>query len=258
MCNLKKLNHITTLKFFIFICFTILIFFNFLDIFLFELSRSFPAFFFNFFKNIIDPISDILDPFHLILICVVLLIFNFNIQSILKNESKLKILKSKTRFSNDKIHKLFQYLSLVCKHFIFSLAIAGILCNVIKYIIGVSRPKYFFLHGYERINFFNLEHKVNSFPSGHTQAAFTIAVLFMIYLNRYFLLILIIASLMGLSRIFMSMHFPSDLLAGAYLGSLIPYILYNHLYKEKIESIKKKYDISLKDLVRLMYWRFYI
>ena len=51
--------------------------------------------------------------------------------------------------------------------------------------------------------------------------------------------ILIIASLMGFSRIFMSMHFPSDLVAGAYLGSITPIILYNHLYREKVENIKK-------------------
>ena len=123
---------------------------------------------------------------------------------------------------------------------------------------GVARPKYFFLEGYERINFFNLEHKVSSFPSGHTQAAFTLAVLLIIYFRRYYFAIIIVAILMGLSRIFMSMHFPSDIIAGAYLGSLVPIILYNYSFKEKIEKIKKKHNFLFKDLLRLMYWRIFI
>ena len=74
---------------------------------------------------------------------------NLNIKVILRNKEKLDILKSKTGFKTEKIHELFRYLSLVSKHFIFSLA-AGIICNLLKYIFGVSRPKYFFLQNYER------------------------------------------------------------------------------------------------------------
>ena len=54
---------------------------------------------------------------------------------------------------------------------------------------------------------------------------------------------------MGLSRIFMSMHFPSDIVAGAYLGSLVPIILYNYSFKDKIEKIKKNMISFLKILL---------
>ena len=37
----------------------------------------------------------------------------------------------------------------------------------------------------------------------------------------------------------MSMHFPSDLVAGAYLGSIIPVLFYDKIFKKKIEKIKK-------------------
>ena len=63
---------------------------------------------------------------------------------------------------------------------------------------------------------------------------------------------------MGLSRIFMSMHFPSDLIAGAYLGSVIPILTYNYFYRNDIEKIKNKQDILITDIVKLLYWRFYI
>ncbi len=258
MENIKKLEFLTSLKFFSAVFFLILFFFNFLDIYIFELSRSFPGIFFNFFTNYIDPLSDILDPFILIIFCGLILLLNSDISLILKNENKLAVIKEKTGFSFDKISYLFNYLSLVCKHFIFSLTVAGILCNIFKYILGVSRPKYFFLEGYERMNFFNIEQKINSFPSGHTQAAFTLAILLIIYLNKYTFYILFFACLMGLSRIFMSMHFPSDLIAGAYLGSIIPVFLYNCFYRKEIEKIKNKYDVFLTDIVKLLYWRFYI
>jgi len=211
-----------------------------------------------FFQEVIDPLSEIFDPFNIILICTLILFININIKRIISNEKKLEVIKKNTKFSLEKIISLFNFLSLVCKHFILSLALAGILCNIFKYILGVSRPKYFFLEGYSRINFFNIEHKVSSFPSGHTQAAFTLAILIIIYFNRYTLFILVLAILMGLSRIFMSMHFPSDLIAGAYLGSIVPIIIYNNFYREEVEKIKKRYNVNLKDLFRLMYWRIFI
>ena len=258
MKNFKNFEFLMSIKFFIFISFFILVLFHFFDVYLFQLSRSFPGVLFSFFKNIIDPLSSILDPLNLIIICLLTLLLNSNVKLIVKNEKKFEIIRSKTNFDIDKVKDLFAYTSLVCKHFVFSLVLAGILCNILKYVFGVSRPKYFFLEGYERLNFFNLEHKVSSFPSGHTQAAFTLAVLLIIYFRRYYLAIIIVAILMGVSRIFMSMHFPSDIVAGAYLGSLVPIILYNYSFKDKIEKIKKKHNFLFKDLIRLMYWRIFI
>ncbi len=258
MTSFKNLNFLTSFKFFSLIILIIFILFNFLDVYLFKLSRSFHGIFFSFFKNIVDPISDILDPLNLIIFCLLILLFNANIRLIIKNHKKCEIIKSKTNFSIEKINDLFAYISLVCKHFILSLGIAGILCNVLKYFLGVSRPKYFFLEGYDRFDFFNIEHKVNSFPSGHTQAAFTFALLIIIYSRRYFIFIIIIAVLMGLSRIFMSMHFPSDLVSGAYLGSIIPVLLYKYNFKDKIDEIKKKHKVLFRDIMKLMFWRLFI
>ena len=236
----------------------ILIFFNFFDIFLFELSRSFPGIIFYFFKEVIDPISDILDPLNFIILFSLIFLVNFNIKSILNDEKKLSVIKDKTNYNREKIEDLFNYISMVSKHFIFSLTVAGIVCNLIKYIFGVSRPKYFFLEGYERLNFFNFEHKISSFPSGHTQAAFSLAVLFIIYFRRHFLIIILLATMMGLSRIFMSMHFPSDLIAGAYLGSIVPILFYDKMFKKKIEKIKKKHRFYFSDILKLMYLRIFI
>ena len=132
------------------------------------------------------------------------------------------------------------------------------MCNLIKYVMGVARPKYFFMEGFDRIDFFNIFHKTNSFPSGHTQAAFTLALLLMIYIRKYYFVILLVASLMGISRIFMSMHFPSDIFFGAYLGSIIPILLYKSFYETKINNLRNSSLSSFKGFLKLMYWRIFI
>ena len=255
MIKNKIFEILTSFRFFLFVIVLILFFFKFLDILLFEFSRTFHGNFFSFFKEIIDPLSDVLDPLNFIILFLIIFAINSNTLFILKNKNKLDLIKLKTNFTEKKIFSLYNYIALVSKHFIYSLSLAGILCNIFKYLFGVSRPKYFFLEGYERINFFNLEHKVSSFPSGHTQAAFTLAMLLIIYLNRFTIYILLIAFLMALSRIFMSMLFPRDLIAGAYLGSIVPLIIYNFYFKDEVENISKKYHIKLGDLLKLLYYR---
>ena len=254
----KNLKLLTSLGFFIFILIVTILTFNFLDIVIFEYSRFFPTFVFKFFENIIDPLSDILDPFHVIIICLVIIFFNYNLKNLLKNPAKLDLMEKKSGLKINEISNIFKYYSLISKHFFWSLAFAGIACNLIKYVIGVARPKYFFFQGFDRLDFFNALHKSNSFPSGHTQAAFTLAILIMIYVKKYHLFILCMATLMGISRIFMTMHFPSDILFGAYLGAIVPIFLYKNVYYKKIKLYQRYGVTSLYHFSKLMYWRLFI
>ncbi len=63
---------------------------------------------------------------------------------------------------------------------------------------------------------------LNSFPSGHTCAAFAFAVALCVTLPQKWAkaAALIAASLMGVSRLYVGVHFPSDVLAGALVGTL--------------------------------------
>ena len=256
--KLKFIYQISSLRFFIITLVVTVFSFNFLDIFIFQVTRSFHELFFTFFSKIIDPLSDVLDPFNIIIVCSLVIFYNLNIKYLLKNKIKLKLLKEKTGLEYTKIIDTFDFYLLVCKHWIWSLATAGILCNLIKYILGVARPKYFFNEGFERVDFFNALHKANSFPSGHTQAAFTLAILLVIYVKKYYWFIFAIAALMGISRIFMSMHFPSDILFGAYLGSLIPILLYKLYYETKMEKYRDDKMVSFSQFAKLTYWRIFI
>ena len=59
-----------------------------------------------------------------------------------------------------------------------------------------------------------------SFPSGHTAAAFVMATIFTVHLNSIGPELFILASLIGFSRVYLRVHYPSDILAGAFLGTI--------------------------------------
>lgn len=62
----------------------------------------------------------------------------------------------------------------------------------------------------------------NSFPSGHTCVAFAFAAAIWVATpdKKIRAAALIVAVLMGLSRLYVGVHFPSDVLAGVVIGSL--------------------------------------
>ena len=65
-----------------------------------------------------------------------------------------------------------------------------------------------------------------SFPSDHATAAFALAVGIFIYHRRAGWLMLVMATLVSLSRVVVGTHYPSDILGGALLGSLVAGLIY--------------------------------
>lgn len=66
------------------------------------------------------------------------------------------------------------------------------------------------------------EHDPNSFPSGHTNAAFAFGAALCASLPQKWVkaAALCAAALMGFSRLYVGVHFPSDVLVGAVIGTL--------------------------------------
>jgi len=61
----------------------------------------------------------------------------------------------------------------------------------------------------------------HSFPSGHTTAIFSVTVPFMAMDFILLCALLPVALIVGFSRIYLGLHYPSDVLAGATIGTLV-------------------------------------
>ncbi len=106
----------------------------------------------------------------------------------------------------------------------------GIALHIVKNAVHAPRPLTVFASditaGKVYINVMFERLYQNSFPSGHTQIAFTVATVLLWAFARAgklkwwgVVIILGVASLIGISRIYVGAHFPSDVLGGAVLGS---------------------------------------
>ena len=64
-----------------------------------------------------------------------------------------------------------------------------------------------------------------SFPSGHTSSSFASAAVFYRHLPKKFgVPAVILAALIGFSRLYVGVHYPTDVLAGAVMGILLSYM----------------------------------
>lgn len=98
-----------------------------------------------------------------------------------------------------------------------SLALNSIIC------LGILKP------AFARLRPFMLDSGIDlilhaptdfSFPSGHTASSFSAAVTLLLYNRKYGVLSLIAAALIAFSRLYLMVHFPSDVIAGIALGAL--------------------------------------
>ena len=98
---------------------------------------------------------------------------------------------------------------------LFSLAANFLACNVIlKPLVDRTRP-------YDVLDYTPLIPPVGdpSFPSGHTSASFAAATAIYFINKKWGIAAYILAAVMGFSRLYLGVHFPTDVLAGALVGT---------------------------------------
>ncbi|MBX9459135.1 MAG: phosphatase PAP2 family protein [Rhizobium sp.] len=119
---------------------------------------------------------------------------------------RLSASEARRRFGAGAIH--------VASYVLFTVAVAGLISNIVKRAIGRPRPELFGDHGLFTFNPFMHDSDFESFPSGHatTSGALWTALALLFPPLRWPLLI--IGFYLALTRIFVGAHYPSDVMVG--------------------------------------------
>ena len=119
-----------------------------------------------------------------------------------------------------------------------SIGVTQLISMATKRIINRPRPEN------EYPNFTAVNHAGNaSFPSGHTAGAFAVATSLSIINPKWYVVIpsFTWASMVGYSRLYLGVHYPTDVMAGAILGAGTAwgtYKLNKWMHKSKKEKLK--------------------
>lgn len=114
--------------------------------------------------------------------------------------------------------------------FILTTALAGGVLHLTKQTLPRDRPLKRFEQEVQR----NAEavrtphHKLyhRSFPSGHSQSAFTVAAFFALWYRRHRAALYSGAAAIAVSRVYLGVHFPSDILVGGLWGVFAAWLVW--------------------------------
>ena len=164
----------------------------------------------------------------------------------------LKIINSNNNF--------LKTLSDICLFLFWNILISGVLVQVLKHILARPRPVLFFNSNQTSLEFFSFESSLHSFPSGHSATVFAFAFCMLLLFPRLRSFWLIFAIVIALTRVIITAHFVSDIIAGAFVAYLVSILIRKKfLDREKLFTqvegqIKpNKEVISFSNLIRKIY-----
>lgn len=164
------------------------------------------------------------------------------LQEVVRNPVLDKIMQFITSLGDKGLVPIFICLALLCIRkyrkagaaAALSLALEFIVVNLIlKNVFARIRP-YEVIEGLELIT-----HRPSdfSFPSGHSGISFAIAsVLFLTMPKKVGIPTVIVAALVAFSRLYLGVHYPSDVLVGSLIGCLTGWVAWKIVYRKKKEE----------------------
>ena len=161
------------------------------------------------------------------------------IQEHLRCEFLDNIMVLLTRLADDGIVWIVLAISLLCFKQTRKMGITLSLALVLGLVIGNIGLKNLFA----RVRPYDVNNSVNllieklsdfSFPSGHTRCCFESGMAMFLCDKRFGKVAFVLGGLIGFSRMYLYVHYPTDVLAGAILGLLngfIAFIIVDKIYK---------------------------
>ena len=112
----------------------------------------------------------------------------------------------------------------------------GVVTQVIKHLIGRTRPNHIDLNEVVYFNFFTTESAFHSFPSGHTSTVIAVTLILCLALPSLKYFLFFSGSIISISRVVVGAHHFTDVLAGI-LIAIIVYKLLKALYTKTFPKI---------------------
>ena len=120
-----------------------------------------------------------------------------------------------------------------------AVSISDFLGATLKELIARDRPCHVLSHIKDIANCSNSF----SFPSNHAINSFTFATIVTLTYKNLSFLLYVSALLVGYSRVYLGVHYPTDVLSGALLGILIGFLGYKYLYLKILNFFKNKFPL---------------
>lgn len=114
------------------------------------------------------------------------------------------------------IYFVFRKEKLLVVLMILAVIASTITSAALKNIISRERP-YQTLDVRQLVN----EDDNKSFPSNHVQLSFALTAIIFLFHKKFGLMLFFLSIIMAISRIYLGVHYPSDVLGGAVIGTLI-------------------------------------
>ena len=131
--------------------------------------------------------------------------------------------------------------------FFVAVATSGIVCQVIKHALGRARPRFLSQVGAYHFVGPSFRSGTDGFPSGHTTTVFAAALVFSLFKPSWKAGFFAVAGVIGVARILAGAHYPSDVFAGAVLGTAVASSVYRSFKSRGLLCDRGRTRVSARD-----------